>query len=206
MAGAYADLQPVQRPPLRLRGRLAGLGGVFATNLVQTGEQSLCTPDGQENYAWWEVVPYDPVFLSYISYPVEAGDYMYATVTYTGGGTGNTYVMYLADISQRWDYQITCPSSDCLDPDGTPETLPSGYPATAEAIVERYFSGFSGNIGYPVPKFSPIPFSNVHYYYAGTAPAGGFRVYVEEPPKTGAPEMYVNRTLASWTVYWEHAY
>jgi hypothetical protein len=189
-----------------------GLGGDGSGPFVQTGVQDQCNPPslqnltGQTDTAWWEVPPYDAKFLTDGSHPVHPGDTMYAEVLYTGAGTGDTYPIELKDLTQGWNFGVLCPSVNCTV-NGTAVGIPSGYPGTAESIVERELGPFAETLTFPLPDFTPIPFSDVHYEWAGTAPlgAGGFPVYVLEPPPFTflPPEIYVDRTPSSWTVYWE---
>jgi hypothetical protein len=183
--------------------------------LVQTGSDSWCSPVGQQDQAWWEVfknLPFYPeVALPTSSYPVQPGDYMFGAVFYTGGGTGNTYVLDLADSTQNWYFNLICPSAQCAANPGTgtvPVTIPNGYPAHAETIVERNALGEFG-LGHPLtplPDFGQILFTNTQYAYAGTAPTGGFPVYRVEPPTSGKPEMTVSTSLLNWTVTWQRSY
>ena len=187
-----------------------GFGGTSDPNapdpaLVQTGSESWCSLTGQQqDQAWWEVFLTLPIYpevdLPTSSYPVQPGDHMFGEVFYTGGGTGNTYELYLADSTQNWHFDLVCPSAQCAY--GTvPVTIPNGYPAHAEAIVER-----DSTAGSPLPDFGQILFTNVKYTYAGTAPAGGLPVQRVEPPASGTPEMTVSTTLVNWTVTWQHSF
>jgi hypothetical protein len=183
--------------------------------LVQTGTDSWCSTAGQKDQAWWEVYENLPFYLEVAlpasSYPVQPGDYMFGAVFYTGGGTGNTYALWLADSTQNWYFHLICPSAQCAASNGNsivPVTIPNGYPAHAETIVERNASG-AMSIGYPVwplPNFGQILFTNTQYAYAGTAPTGGFPVYRVEPPIPGKPEMTVSTSLINWTVTWQRSY
>lgn len=195
-----------------------GFGGAGDSNapdpaLVQTGSDSWCSLTGQQDQAWWEVykyaLSYPEVALPTSSYPVQPGDYMFGEVFYTGGGTGNTYELYLADSTQKWHFDLVCPSAQCAAYGGTiPVTIPNGYPAHAETIVERnaLVDPISGHPLSPLPDFGQILFTNTKYAYAGTAPTGGFPVYRVEPPISGNPEMTVSTSLLNWTVTWQHSF
>lgn len=189
-------------------GVWAGLGGAVTNPLVQTGEQDKCSLSGQQDQAWWEVVvsssTYPPVFLSASTYPVDPGDSMFAEVFYAGGGIGDTYSIYLADSTQGWHFGLNCPSAACVA-NGAAVSIPSGYPATGEAVVERFTGKYLGELTYPLPDFGTIPFSDVRYDYHGSTPPGGFPVYVLEPPQYHflPPEIYVQRGLLHWAATWE---
>jgi len=185
----------------------AGLGGVGSDPaLVQAGVDTFCSLSGQYDQAWWEVYisgfSYPPVYLSSSQYPVHPGDYVYAQINYTGGGAGDTYTLYLANISERWDYTLDCPSSACVAY-GSTVSIPSGYPGHAETVVER--AVFDTPLT-PLPNFHSVTFTDVRYYYAGTAPKGGFPVYVVEPPNNpkAPPEISVQKSLLNWKAFWEY--
>jgi hypothetical protein len=78
-----------------------GLDGYNSESVEQTGTDSDCDGTSPDYYGWYEMYPADPV---YFSNPVEPGDAMSASVTFSGT---ETYTLVLTDSTQGWNQTIT---------------------------------------------------------------------------------------------------
>ena len=199
-------------------GFWAGLGGVDTAGLptilglnteplFQAGTEAECDlvhgRPVQENYAIWEVIPvgfsafYNVTFLPASTFPVHVGDTIDAQISYTGAGTGNTYVMSLEDHEASggvWTWVLGCPSGS-----GCPASflVPSGYPKTAEMIVE------DPSANSPLADFHTVTFTDVRYNDVGGVT---YPVYVMLAPQTGSAETSIQTVLLNWTVTWKHPF
>jgi hypothetical protein len=130
-----------------------GLGGVSggpsgseydinATPLLQDGISSECRLGIQTNQAFWEVVPGN--MAQDFHKTVKAGDQIYASVAYLGGGK---YAMSLADVNKAhgWRVHKYYTSSDTRE--GT----------TAEWIIEPGQAPAVHFPGIPDPWLNPFP-------------------------------------------------
>jgi hypothetical protein len=189
--GGYASL-------LSLIGLAPGLP------LVQDGVATYCViSDGvptQQDYAWYEIIglgvpqAYPPENLP-TSDPVEPGDSVTATVYYTGG---NSYELSLADPTQDWSWSLDCPSAGLLYCPAS-FLIPSGYPQTAETVVESPFTHPN------MVDFGDVTFTNVRYYWAAGPKPGPYPVYVVKAPNLKTPETSVSKVLLTWTAKWLRA-
>jgi hypothetical protein len=78
-----------------------GLDGYSSDSVEQTGSDSDCAGRTPDYYGWYEMYPADPV---YFSNPVEPGDSMSASVTFSGT---ETYTLVLKDNTRGWTQTIT---------------------------------------------------------------------------------------------------
>jgi hypothetical protein len=78
-----------------------GLDGYSSDSVEQTGSDSDCDGSTPDYYGWYEMYPADPV---YYTNPVEPGDAMSASVTFSGT---ETYTLVLTDATQGWTQTIT---------------------------------------------------------------------------------------------------
>jgi hypothetical protein len=78
-----------------------GLDGYSSDSVEQTGTDSDCDGTTPDYYGWYEMYPADPV---YFSNPVEPGDSISASVTFSGT---ETYTLVLTDHTQGWTQTIT---------------------------------------------------------------------------------------------------
>jgi hypothetical protein len=78
-----------------------GLDGYSSDSVEQTGTDSDCDGRTPDYYGWYEMYPADPV---YFSNPVEPGDSISASVTFSGT---ETYTLVLTDHTQGWTQTIT---------------------------------------------------------------------------------------------------
>jgi hypothetical protein len=75
-----------------------GLDGYANDTVEQTGTDSDCDGSTPEYYGWYEMYPAGPVYYNTSTYPVEAGDSMSGSVTYSG----STYTLTLTDNTRGW--------------------------------------------------------------------------------------------------------
>ncbi len=78
-----------------------GLDGFNSDSVEQTGTDSDCDGSSPDYYGWYEMYPANPV---YFSNPVEPGDSMSASVTFSGT---ETYTLVLTDNTEGWNQTIT---------------------------------------------------------------------------------------------------
>ena len=78
-----------------------GLDGYNSDSVEQTGTDSDCSGGSPDYYGWYEMYPADPV---YFTNPVEPGDSMSASVTFSGS---DTYTLVLTDNTQGWNQTET---------------------------------------------------------------------------------------------------
>jgi Peptidase A4 family len=78
-----------------------GLDGYNSGSVEQTGTDSDCNGSSPDYYGWYEMYPANPV---YFSNPVEPGDSISASVTFSGT---ETYTLVLTDSTQGWTQTIT---------------------------------------------------------------------------------------------------
>jgi hypothetical protein len=78
-----------------------GLDGDNSGSVEQTGTDSDCNGSSPDYYGWYEMYPASPV---YFSNPVEPGDNITASVTFSGT---ETYTLVLTDATQGWTQNIT---------------------------------------------------------------------------------------------------
>jgi hypothetical protein len=78
-----------------------GLDGFNSGSVEQTGTDSDCDGTSPDYYGWYEMYPAAPV---YFDNPVEPGDQISASVTFSGT---ETYTLVLTDSTQDWTQTIT---------------------------------------------------------------------------------------------------
>lgn len=78
-----------------------GLDGYSSDSVEQTGTDSDCDGRTPDYYGWYEMYPADPV---YYSNPVEPGDQISASVTFSGS---EAYKLVLTDSTQGWTQTVT---------------------------------------------------------------------------------------------------
>jgi hypothetical protein len=78
-----------------------GLDGYSSDSVEQTGTDSDCDGRTPDYYGWYEMYPADPV---YYTNPVEPGDQISASVTFSGS---ETYTLVLTDSTQGWTQTVT---------------------------------------------------------------------------------------------------
>jgi Peptidase A4 family len=129
-----------------------GLGGVGSkqvpgTPLVQLGVASYCVLGKQLNLAVWQVMPPDTTAhkLSPFSYPVHAGDEIFASVYFRGNGN---YAMTMVDNNTGWTFRMNY------------STGVGVVPTTADWIVEAG----TGHLA----DFGSVTFSGASYSTATT--------------------------------------
>jgi Peptidase A4 family len=110
-----------------------GIDGYSDKTVEQTGSSGDCNGDVPDYYAWYEMYPRAPVFLSQT---VQPGDQFTGTVTHTHG---KYYKLTLQDLTQGWTYTVT-------------KTI-SAQDSSAEAVMERLAHT-------PLSPFGNDPFSN----------------------------------------------
>jgi len=115
-----------------------GLDGFNSDSVEQTGTDSDCSGGSPDYYGWYEMYPADPV---YFSNPVEPGDSMSASVTFTGT---DTYTLVLTDSSQGWTQTETEHESGLAN-------------SSAEVITEAP-SSESGPL--PLADFGTVDYAN----------------------------------------------
>lgn len=148
----------------------AGLGGLGNVPLEQLGTTSNVEKGRADYQAWWEIVPFDPVFLSAAKYPVHPGDTMTAMVQLAHG---DQYTMVLRDSSRHrnWTFFFV-------------DTFPGGNHASAEVVVE---DSDGRHLSVPLTNFGSVTFSQVEVNNSVMAPYrptqytfGGGRVSVSQ--------------------------
>jgi len=78
-----------------------GLDGYNSASVEQTGTDSDCVGQTPSYYGWYEMYPAAPVFFSN---PVQPGDALSASVTFSGT---QTYTLVLRDSTEGWTQTIT---------------------------------------------------------------------------------------------------
>jgi hypothetical protein len=73
-----------------------GLDGYSSDSVEQTGTDSDCDGTSPDYYGWYEMYPANPV---YYNNPVEPGDSISASVSFSGS---DTYTLVLTDHTQNW--------------------------------------------------------------------------------------------------------
>ena len=115
-----------------------GLDGDGSNTVEQTGSDSDCQGRSPTYYAWYEMYPNPPVYLSD---PVHPGDAMSASVT---SGSKSSFKLIISDSTQGWTFQTT-------------KTLRRAKLASAEAIAE---APSSQNGVLPLADFGTMNFSS----------------------------------------------
>jgi hypothetical protein len=116
-----------------------GLDGYSSTTVEQTGSEVDCSGGTPQYYSWYEMYPANPVNLSD---PVQPGDHLTGSVTYTGS---NSYTLQLADTTQGWSHTIT-------------KTLSGAPRSSAEVIAEAPCCTSSNGI-LPLANFGTVNFT-----------------------------------------------
>ena len=111
-----------------------GIDGYNDKTVEQTGSSGDCNGTVPDYYAWYEMYPRQPVYLSNT---VEPGDKFTGTVTHTGG---KRYKLTVQDLTQGWTYTIT-------------QTINAAQDSSAEAVMERLADT-------PLSQFGKDPFSS----------------------------------------------
>jgi Peptidase A4 family len=114
-----------------------GLGGYNGSSVEQTGTESDCHAGTTDYYGWYEMYPATTV---YFSNPVQPGDGMTASVTFSGT---QTYTLMLTDKTQGWKQTETESPSAVAD-------------SSAEVITEAPSSN-SGVL--PLTDFGTVNYS-----------------------------------------------
>jgi hypothetical protein len=113
-----------------------GLDGYNSDSVEQTGTDSDCSGGSPDYYGWYEMYPADPV---YFTNPVQPGDSISASVTFTGS---DTYTLVLTDSTEDWTQTETEHESGLAN-------------SSAEVITEA-----------PSSEFGPLPladFGTINY-------------------------------------------
>ncbi|MEM3852592.1 MAG: G1 family glutamic endopeptidase [Methanomassiliicoccales archaeon] len=161
-----------------------GIDGFSGSTVEQTG--ILAEPSGFGHKTttvyevWYEFYPAAPV---YASFTAEAGDYVYANVTYNGGNSFTTYI------------SVMTPSGSVIGTFGTTQVVSGAADNSAEWIVEAPASG--GKI-LPLANFGTIYFgfdntgikmTNYATVNGNYGPMGGFSLTeVVMVSQTGQPK------------------
>jgi hypothetical protein len=114
-----------------------GLDGFNSSSVEQTGTDSDCSGGSPDYYGWYEMYPAAPV---YFNDPVQPGDSMSASVTFSGS---DTYTLVLTDNTEGWNETETIQESGLAN-------------SSAEVITEAPSSS-SGPL--PLADFGTINFS-----------------------------------------------
>lgn len=115
-----------------------GLDGYNSNSVEQTGTDSDCSSGTPTYYGWYEMYPSYPV---YFSNPVQPGDSMSASVTFSGT---ETYTLVLKDNTQGWTQTETENESGLAN-------------SSAEVITEAP-SSTSGVL--PLADFGTVDYAN----------------------------------------------
>jgi hypothetical protein len=78
-----------------------GLDGYNSNSVEQTGTDADCSGGHASYYAWYEMYPKFPVNLSTSTYPVQPGDQMSASVTFSGR---NQFTLKITNSSRGWTF------------------------------------------------------------------------------------------------------
>jgi Peptidase A4 family len=78
-----------------------GLDGISSDSVEQIGTEADCTSGTASYLGWYDMYPASPV---YFSNPVQPGDVLSASVTFSGT---KTYTLVLADATQGWTKTVT---------------------------------------------------------------------------------------------------
>ncbi len=116
-----------------------GLDGYSSDSVEQTGTDSDCDGTTPDYYGWYEMYPANPV---YYTNPVEPGDSISASVTFSGT---DTYTLVLTDHTQDWTQQ------QVIDETGLDRS-------SAEVITEAPCCTDSGGI-LPLADFSTVSYT-----------------------------------------------
>ncbi len=118
-----------------------GIDGYNTSSVEQIGTDSDCSSGKPEYYAWYEMYPQFPVYLSERDYPVAPGDTMTARVTYQP--QSDDFMLYLANHKANWTYT---------------KTISAGHPRrlSAEWIAEAPSAG--GQV-LPLADFGTVKFT-----------------------------------------------
>ena len=128
-----------------------GLDGYNSDSVEQTGSDSDCSGGSPDYYGWYEMYPADPV---YFSNPVEPGDSMSASVTFTGT---ETYTLVLTDNTQGWNQTETENEAGLAN-------------SSAEVITEA-----------PSSEFGPLPLADFGTINYGGSTANGASMADQSP-------------------------
>ncbi len=165
-----------------------GIDGWQMSSLIQMGTESDSVGGRPRYYAWLETLPATQTLVTYTGgglAPVAAGDAMWSYI-YRTTTTGNTWAMYLQDITQGWTLSTT--------------TTYATRGASAEWVQEATQVG--GVVG-PPPPFSKVTFTdlevlenNTWYYTAMTSAnevflwQGGTRYASPSAPSNTSPQRF----------------
>jgi Peptidase A4 family len=116
-----------------------GLDGYNSKSVEQTGTDSDCDGTTPNYYGWFEMFPAAPVLFKN---PVEPGDHISASVTFTGV---EKYTLVLTDATQHWTHTVVRRNA----------TLAR---SSAEVITEAPSSGATGAV-LPLADFGTVRFS-----------------------------------------------
>jgi hypothetical protein len=118
-----------------------GIDGYNSSSVEQIGTDSDCVNGSPSYYAWYEMYPSAPVYLSADQYPVSRGDTMTARVTYNP--STDDFTLYLANGKANWTYT---------------KTIAAGHPRrlSAEWIAEAPSAG--GQV-LPLADFGSVTFT-----------------------------------------------
>ncbi len=114
-----------------------GLDGYANSTVEQTGSDSDCNGTTPDYYGWYEMYPASPV---YFTNPVQPGDAMSASVTFSGT---DTYTLVLKDSTRSWTQTVV-------------QNVNGLARASAEVITEAPSSG-SGVL--PLANFGTISYT-----------------------------------------------
>ena len=115
--------------------------------IEQVGTDSSCNQNTPDYYAWYEFYPANPVHIP--NFPVQPGDVISASVSYSGG----TFTFTLTDKNSGQKFQ-------------TSQTWPAAQLASAECILENAWGPNP-----PVANFGTIDFGRDGTGVAGTCDA-----------------------------------
>ncbi len=151
--GAYTDVTSYWKVPTSsscsgISNSSAWVGiddGTDASHdLIQTGTESDCISNGQGGYvpyyrAWWEILPANETPLDTTTYPVSAGDSMFAEVK----ENPTNFTITIKNVTRNWTF--------------TTNQIYSGPLSTVEWIVERpVVGGFTTTL----TNYGSAPFTN----------------------------------------------
>lgn len=115
-----------------------GLDGFASDSVEQTGTDSDCNGRTPDYYGWYEMFPALPVNFTN---PVEPGDTISASVTFSGT---STYTLVLSDSTQGWTQTIT--------------KNESGLARSSAEVITEAPSSTSGGV-LPLADFGTVGFS-----------------------------------------------
>jgi hypothetical protein len=125
-------------------GVKSSAAGVAAgTDLVQIGTQAGCKDGGASAFAWYEVIPQDPLSVGIPGVAVAPGDTIRAMVSFARG----IFTLVLVDETSKESFSVA-------------RTLPRARRQTAEWIVEAPMIGCPAHcVIAALPRFGKVTFS-----------------------------------------------